>query len=130
MRTSSWTVADHDAEDRATLERHGISTYPAHKAVKPGIEAVQVRMRKAGDGKPRLFVLKGCTVLRDPRLIEGGKPASTVEELPGYVWAPPLANRAPKEEPLKLNDHGADTMRYFVAEIDDIAHVVDSVGVW
>jgi hypothetical protein len=101
-----WTVADHDAEDRATLDACGIPTLPAHKAVKPGIEAVQKRLRKADDGKPRLFMLKGCTVSRDPRLVEAKKPASTAEEIGAYIWAPALSNRAPKEEPRKVDDHG------------------------
>lgn len=117
-----WTVADHDAEDRATLESCGIRTLRAHKAVTPGIEAVQKRLRKAGDGKPRLYIMRGCTVSRDPRLIEAKKPASTAEEIAGYVWAPPLPNRAPKEEPMKINDHGCDSMHYFVAEIDGLGH--------
>lgn len=125
-----WTVADHDAEDRATLESAGIPTIPAHKAVKPGIEAVQKRLRQAGDGRPRLFIHKGCTVERDPRLIEAKKPAATVEEIAGYIWAPVLANRAPKEEPVKRDDHGMDATRYFVAEIDNIAGVRDSIGAW
>jgi uncharacterized membrane protein len=45
------TVADHDAEDRATLERYGVYTQPATKDVSPGIQAVQARLRRAGDGK-------------------------------------------------------------------------------
>ncbi len=115
-----WTVADHDAEDRATLDSAGIGTYPAHKAVQPGIEAVQKRLRRQEDGKPRLFIHKGCTVSRDARLIEAKKPTGTAEEIGGYVWAPPLPNRAPKEEPLKLNDHGVDAMRYLVAQTDGL----------
>lgn len=123
-----WTVADWDAEDRATLASEGIWTQAATKDVKPGIEAVQLRLRKQPDGKPRLYIMKGCTVERDPRLIEAKKPASTAEEIGGYVWAPPLPNRAPKEEPLKMNDHGADTMRYVVAEVDGLGHY--SAGAW
>ncbi len=115
-----WTVADWDAEDRATLQSCGIDTRPAQKAVKPGIEAVQLRLRKQPDGKPRLFICRGCTVDRDPRLVEAKKPASAIEEIGFYVWAPPLVNRAPKEEPLKINDHGMDTMRYVVAEADGL----------
>lgn len=117
-----WTVADHDAEDRATLDAAGIRTLAAHKAVKPGIEAVQKRLRRQPDGRPRLFIHRGCTVSRDSRLIEAKKPASTAEEVGGYVWAPPLANRAPKEEPTKMNDHGVDAMRYLVAEVDGMGH--------
>jgi hypothetical protein len=123
-----WTVADHDAEDRATLDAAGIRTLPAHKAVQPGIEAVQKRLRRQDDGKPRLFIHKGCTVARDPRLVEAKRPTGTAEEIGGYVWAPPLANRAPKEEPLKLNDHGADAMRYLVCQVDGLGTY--SGGVW
>jgi PBSX family phage terminase large subunit len=115
-----WTVSDHDSEDRATLASAGIWTIAAEKAVKPGIEAVQKRLRKAGDGKPRLYIMKGCTVKRDPRLIEAKKPASTAEEIGGYIWAPTLPNRAPKEEPLKINDHGCDALRYMIAELDGL----------
>jgi phage terminase large subunit len=114
------TIADHDAEDRATLAAAGIRTHPARKAVKPGIEAVQSRLRKAGDGKPRLYIHRGCLAERDERLVEARKPASTVEEIEGYVWARGSDGRAAKEEPIKLHDHGMDTMRYAVAYVDHI----------
>ena len=64
--------------------------------------------------------MEGCTIQRDPRLIEAKKPASTQEEIGGYIWAPTLPNRAPKEDPLKKDDHGCDAMRYFVAELDGL----------
>lgn len=115
-----WTVADHDREDRETLHAAGLWTIAATKDVQPGIEAVQKRLRKQPDGKPRLYIMKGCTVSRDPRLIEAKKPASTAEEIGGYIWAPTLANRAPKEEPLKINDHGMDALRYMIAELDGL----------
>jgi phage terminase large subunit len=38
------TVCDHDAEDRATLERHGVPTVGAKKDISPGIQAVQARL--------------------------------------------------------------------------------------
>jgi PBSX family phage terminase large subunit len=111
-------VADHDAEDRATLARGGIGTKPAHKAVTPGIQAVEDRLRLAGDGKPRIFFLKDCRARRDPSLVAARKPTCTVEEFPGYIWAPPRPGRAPKEEPVKVNDHGMDAMRYAVMSVD------------
>lgn len=115
-----WTVCDHDREDRATLEACGIRTIPAHKAVKPGIEAVQERLRRGADGKPNLFILKNALVDRDPILIDRKKPTSTIEEIPGYVWAPPLTNRPAREEPVKMNDDGSDCMRYCVCEVDRV----------
>jgi phage terminase large subunit len=111
-------ICDHDAEDRATLERHlGMSTVAATKTVSDGIQAVQVRLRKAGDGKPRLFLLRDSLVERDPELDDSKKPCSTAEEAPGYVWAIKPGGEL-KEEPAKANDHGMDAKRYVVAERD------------
>ena len=115
-----WTVADWDAEDRATLEACGIKTLLATKTIKPGIEAVKLRLRLAGDGKPRLRVFKGCTVERDIRLIEQKVPAATVEEMSAYIWAPAVSGRGPKEVPLDKDNHGCDAMRYLVAEVDGL----------
>ena len=116
------TVSDHDVEDRATLERAGIRTIPAHKAVLPGIEAVQRRLRKAGDGRPRLFLHKGCTVERDTSLVDAKRPASTAQEFDAYIWAKAPDGRASKEEPRKLDDHGMDAMRYAVAAADQLGY--------
>ena len=111
-------VCDHDAEDRATLERHlGMATVAAVKDVSPGIQAVAARLRKAGDGKPRLFVMRDALYAAGPVLAEAKKPTCLVEELDGYVWNV-AANRKAGEEPLKQDDHGCDAMRYVVAEVD------------
>lgn len=111
-------VCDHDAEDRATLERAlGMSTTPANKAVSPGIEAVQKRLRLAGDGRARIFIMKNSLVNRDPKQSERRKPCSTVEEIPGYIWDVG-ANRKIKDAPKKEDDDGCDAMRYAVAAFD------------
>lgn len=107
-------VCDHDAEGRAVLERElEMGTQPAHKSVLEGIDAVQVRMKLHGDGKPRIFLLRNALVHADPELVEGGKPTCTQEELPGYVWSDKT-----KEQPVKEDDHGCDALRYVVAELD------------
>lgn len=113
-------ICDHDAEDRATLEKHLLlRTTAAKKAVSTGIQAVQSRLKLAGDGKPRLFIVRGAVVERDADLDAAKKPCSTEEEVTGYVWAVKPGNAAGlKEEPVKENDHGMDAMRYMVAERD------------
>lgn len=114
-------VCDHDAEGRTVLERElGLSTSPAHKSVLEGIEAVQVRMKDAGDGKPRIFLLASATHERDEDLAESGKPTSTMEEIPGYVWRVKniKGRMTDTDEPLKSDDHGCDAMRYAVAARD------------
>jgi PBSX family phage terminase large subunit len=111
-------IADHDAEDRATLERHlGMSTSPAKKTVKDGIQAFAARLRPAGDNRPRIYIVRGALVERDPALEDAKKPCCTAEEIVGYVWdAAP--GKQPKETPVKENDHGMDAGRYMVAERD------------
>lgn len=108
-------LCDHDAEDRATLGRHlGMGTTPANKNVSEGIQATQVRMRILPDGKPRLAIMKDACVERDRELVDARKPASTAEEIGGYVWL----DHKVKDQPLKELDDGMDAMRYAVAEED------------
>lgn len=117
-------ITDHDAEDRATLERHlRMSTTAAHKGVSDGIQAVQARLKTAGDGKPRLFIMRGALVERDEDLDAAKKPYCTEDEMTGYVWdrgtaAQQAGDKPAKDAPLKLNDHGMDALRYLVAERD------------
>lgn len=112
------TVCDHDAEGRATLEELGIPTTPALKDVETGIEAVELRLRKAGDGKARLFVCENALVERDEELRQQGKPTSLIEEFGVYRRGEPKPGKPAKEEPIKENDHGCDTTRYMVMHVD------------
>lgn len=112
-------LCDHDAGARATLEKHlGLRSAPANKTVVAGIEAVQARLRPAGDGRPRLFIFADALVERDAERDETERPCGLIEELPGYVWLPPAPGRQPKEEPQKEDDHSCDAARYCVAERD------------
>lgn len=114
-----WVAADHDAEDRATFERHmGISTCAAQKTVSDGIQAFQARLRVAGDGKPRAFILRDSLVERDEELAQAGKPLGFVQEIPGYVWEPGKDGKPAKEDPFKMDDHSMDCARYVGAELD------------
>lgn len=110
-------VCDHDAEDRATLTRHlQMGTTPARKAVKPGIEAVQSRLRVQPDGKPRLYLLRDSLAERDSDLDDAKRPCCLEEELDCYVWD------EDRDEPLKENDHSCDALRYLVSHVQG--------GVW
>lgn len=109
-----YAVCDHDAEDRATLEAGGIRTKPADKAVSPGIQEVIQRLKRAGDGKPRLFLMRNALVEVDPWLIENNLPTCTEEEITLYSWQRGTAG--PKDAPRKENDHGADALRYLTQD--------------
>jgi len=116
-------ICDHDAEDRATLERHlQLMTLPAKKSVSDGLQAVAARLRPAGDGKARLFYFRDTLppgevdpILRDRRL-----PACTIEEYDSYVWRK-KSDGSYDEEPNKDLDHGMDASRYMVSDRDLIA---------
>lgn len=100
----AFTVADHDAEERAELSACGISTKAAKKEVIPGIENMKKRLAVQKDGKPRLFISRDCVNL--------------LSEFYDYVWEPPKENRNAKEEPRKEKDHAVDAARYLCQELD------------
>lgn len=106
------TVTDHDAEDRATLASAGIQTIAANKDHRTGRDAVHGRLRVQGDGRPRLYMLDGCTVETDMDLYHAKRPTSTLAEFDAYCYPPGQDGKAAKEEPIKANDDGLDALRY------------------
>lgn len=107
-------LGDHDAEDRATFERHsGLRVYAADKTKKAGIQDVAKRLECQPNGKPRLYLVSGANAKSDNSLSAAGKPTCTEEEFAGYVWHPDG-----KDEPVKENDHGMDALRYLVRHRD------------
>jgi len=111
-------ICDHDAEDRATLERHlGLYTIPAQKNVSAGIQVTASRYRAAGDGRPRLMYFRDCLVERDRDLVSRKKPTCSIEEVDGYIWDTRQGVKK-GEAPLKEDDHGMDCDRYFCAHFD------------
>jgi PBSX family phage terminase large subunit len=114
-------VCDHDAEDRATFERHmGLETVAAYKSISPGVQAVQQRLRPAGDGRPRLVFLRDSLLEADQALLDARKPTCTEQEIEAYCW-PTSTSGVVKDTPVKRDDHGMDAMRYLVAFADGIA---------
>lgn len=121
------TVADHDAEDRATLAEEGIDTVPAYKAISVGIQAVQERLLDPGDGHRRLYLLRDSLVETDEGLVEAKLPLSTVQEFDGYIWPkrkPTQEEKSAKEVPVDQNNHGMDALRYATAYVDDLSEGV------
>ena len=100
----AWTVADHDAQERAELEDKGIYTLPAQKAVAIGLQKVAKRLIIQGDGKPRLIVFDTCK--------------NVIREIEKYAWAANKSGMIKKEEPVKADDHAMDALRYMIMEID------------
>lgn len=140
-------VVDHDAEDRATFEQHNVycsecdlairstetslhashtltrfnlKTTPAYKAISPGIQGQTKRLKKAGDGRPRLLYMRDSLIERDQRLVDARKPCVAEEEYESYVWPKGSDGRAIKETPVAENNHGMDSDRYLVCYLDKV----------
>lgn len=120
------TVADHDAEDRATLAEAGIHTVAADKAISPGIQSVEARLAPAADGRPRLLVMEGSLVERDETLAAAHLPVCTRDEFDVYVWPKDSAGKAIKETPVDLHNHSMDCLRYAVRWADRFARAAAS----
>lgn len=115
------TISDHDAEDRATLDKEGIVTDPACKAIRPGIEATQARIKlQTHNNRPRLMIFRDALVERDEELDEN-IPFCTAQEFDGYIYPKGQDDKPKKEEPVDKDNHGMDAMRYAVAYVDNVA---------
>lgn len=107
-------IADHHAENRASLERHlGVQVTPAKKTVKDGIDAVQSRLKPQQDGLPRIFFQQDALVEEDRNMVDGGGPRKTTDEFSFYTWS-----KKDPEKPDKIHDDGMDCVRYMVAHLD------------
>lgn len=124
-------LCDHDLEGRMTLERHMThsneecpgdkiarwSTTAADKEVDNGIQLVKMRMKRNG-----IKIFQDCLVELDLELDKFGKPTSTLDEIPGYIWDVVQSQRIGEREldkPRKKDDHGMDCLRYMVKQLDD-----------
>ncbi|HNR90694.1 MAG TPA: terminase [Spirochaetota bacterium] len=98
----SWRVADHDAEDRATLAENGVATLPANKEVLAGLDHVIDLMSFTADRGPRIRIFRSCVKL--------------ITEMYSYRWRDVTARvSSPKDrEVVKEDDHYSDAMRYLI----------------
>jgi len=90
----------------------GISTMPAKKDIHLGIEAVQAALKVQEDGKPRLFIFRNCV--------------NTIREMAGYKWAEGTEKKDAKDEPLKVNDHTCDCVRYGIYGVEHKGYFSES----
>lgn len=120
-------IADHDAENRATMEKNvGMFTTAAIKNISGGIQAVQKRLRarvpvegKKDKFRPRIMYRGNSVVKKDEELEEAKLPTSTIDEYAGYVWDT-SNNKKKGELPVDKDNHGLDGSRYLVAHEDGI----------
>lgn len=123
-----FTVADHDAEDRATLEEADIDTLPASKPKSASgknwishLDAVRERLGAWKGGRPGLFYVEGAlddTGGADQQMRDDKLPCGFVEEITQYVWAEAKPGQPTKEQPRDKNNHSMDVIRYIVLAVN------------
>ena len=98
------TVADHEPQENEEIKQYGIYTKNALKDVQLGCQKIAERLVIQRDKQPRLFIFKDCE--------------HTIHEIQRYRWSERKEGKPVKEEPIKINDHTTDCLRYMVMEID------------
>jgi phage terminase large subunit len=122
------TICDHDAEDRATLEEHGIETIPAIRQIRAGIQDVWHALELDAIGKSDVYLFRNALVERDPLLVAEGLPTCTEEEFPLYAWPRDREGRPRKEIPIDLHNHGMDCLRMLISTLEGSGEGVIEVG--
>lgn len=116
------TVADHDAEGRATLLNYGIATIPAYKKISDGIQAVQRRLRLTPDStgamRPSIAWFEDALVEIDTKLADKKAPLWTPDEIYGYTWHTNQSGKVNKEIPVDVDNHGCDETRYAASYLE------------
>lgn len=119
----SFTVCDHDAGDRATIERHlKCHTHAANKKeIRMGIQGVQDQLRVREWG-PSLVFFESLKLTYDPKMEERKMPCGILNEIDSYVWdSSPLVGI--KDKPVDKHNHSLDALRYGVMHFRDSSHV-------
>lgn len=104
------------------FKQAGLYAVPGNNSLSLGIQKVQERLKVAGDGRPRLYILRDSLLEADRSLYREYpgdlKPVNTEQEFTSYVWPEGIDGRAVKEVPLDLYNHGMDALRYMVMALD------------
>ncbi len=113
-----YVISDHDAEGKQTFEEEtGLKMVNASKSITEGINATQERFKPAGDGRPRIFFMRGSLYEEDSELKKKKLPLRSTDEIEAYVWDP---KGKAKERPIDEYNHAMDGLRYLVCDLDDI----------
>ena len=111
------TYADHDAEDAATLARHGVRSTPARKGIHNCIQSVAAALNNG-----TLFIVTGSNVYEDSRERSAKRHTSLERELSAYSWTKITDSANPKddrrEQPIDANNHRIDALGYVLHSLE------------
>jgi hypothetical protein len=92
----------------------GLTAIGANNDIIPGIDALQRRLRVAGDGRARFYLYEYSLRDRDMKREAAHEPVCFEQEIDSYVWQKSRDGAPIKELPVKVNDHSLDNTRYVV----------------
>ena len=112
------SFADHDAEDAATLARHGVRTRPAAKSIDGCIKAISSALNSG-----KLVVVDNSLMREDRAQVMAKVPTSLARELSAYRWqklsekaANPVDGK--REKPIDAMNHRIDALGYVLHSIE------------
>jgi phage terminase large subunit-like protein len=91
-------VCDHERQNRAELEFHGVWTEPANKDVELSVQFLNRLMKPRANGKPSLFVAPWCE--------------HVIQEFSTCHWKEIRTGAEQKEVIAKIDDDTVDAVRY------------------
>jgi phage terminase large subunit len=110
--------ADHDAEDAATLARHGVRTRPARKGIDACIKAIAGALNRG-----TLKIVNTSLIAEDRTQANMKLPTSLARELSGYRWqkmveAAKNPKDASREKPIDAMNHRIDALGYILHSLE------------
>lgn len=96
----------------------GLNTVAGVNDIEAGVDAVRQRFKEAGDGKPRIFIVKDSLRERDEGLDERKAPDGLPEELDAYSYPKGVDGKPIKEVPEGKDNHSCDAARYATMHLD------------
>ena len=114
------SFADHDAEDAATLARHGVWTRPARKDIGACIRAIVRALNTDA-----LVIEPELLVAEDALQVAQRQPTSLPKELSRLQWQKLAEQRRnptddPKEKPVDAANHRIDALGYILHSLESI----------
>jgi phage terminase large subunit len=112
------SFADHDAEDAATLARHGVRTSPARKDIGACIRAIASALNRDA-----LTIEPALLVAEDQLQVAQKQPTSLPRELAKLQWQKLSTNGRnpsddPKEKPVDAANHRIDALGYILYSLE------------
>lgn len=119
-------VSDHDRQEREELRAEGIETMRADKDIVHGLEATERWLDPGPEDRPDIYLVVHDDARDAPHhpLIGRYDAHALAWEMEAYRYPPSndKTMNAPRDLPMKKDDHACDALRYLVMFLDKARH--------